>query len=132
VHGKVYPHAKSTGVSLGSGSLSLPLKCVGRSCVNIANTSYAHIEGPTPLAEMESAVRGTMKRMNTKALAPVKRQSEINRRIRSVHQVVRPLRQLAAEPTFNQPGTEPMPPVGSTAQPMLGMIAQEQNTRADG
>jgi hypothetical protein len=28
------------------------------------------------------------------------------------HQVVRPLRQLAAEPTFNQPGPEPLPPVG--------------------
>lgn len=59
-----------------------------------------HIPGSTSRVAIETAVRETMKRVNTNALALLERQSQINRRIRDLHRVIRRLRHLAAKPEF--------------------------------
>jgi hypothetical protein len=55
----------------------------------------------TPPVEIENAVRETMQRVSTNAFLLLTRQSEINRRIRDLHRVIRHLRRWAVNSKFS-------------------------------
>jgi hypothetical protein len=62
----------------------------------------------TSSVETEHAVSETMKRVNAKALALLSRRTEINRRIRYLHKVMKALHDLSTNPSFN--GSDGGPP----------------------
>jgi hypothetical protein len=65
----------------------------------------------------ESAIAETVKQVNAQALDLLSRRSEINRRIRHLHQVMKGLRDLATRKTCN--GSDETPPTGSAERNRL-------------
>lgn len=86
------------------------MRCVAAS-INATHTMPA-IQFQTSSAVSQSAVSETVKRVNAKALDLLTRRTEINRRIRCLHQVMRGLRDLATNATFN--GCDATPPACAT------------------
>jgi hypothetical protein len=65
----------------------------------------------------ESAIGETVKQVTAQARDLLSRRSEINRRIRHLHQVMKGLRDLATEATCN--GSEETPPAGARSRKWL-------------
>jgi hypothetical protein len=65
----------------------------------------------------ESAIAETVKQVNAQALDLLSRRSEINRRIRHLHQVMKGLRHLATRTTCN--GSDETPPTGTAERNRL-------------